>query len=225
MANFIEDLQYFLEKIDNYRNEALYLFIRPHWPRKITPNHITWLRVFIGLLLFVMLFFFKFENKTLVVTLFCIGILTDLIDGPVARGTNRVTEFGAMLDSTADRIIILPIAIYSLFSIHKWLLMILLLVEIINALTSIFYKSKEIYLESNIFGKTKMVLMSVVFIAILLAWPAPPPQFFIYMLWATIPFSFLSIFAKMLELNEKGHIKNKIITKQLKKYETQSKDL
>jgi len=221
----LNDLQYFLEKIDNYRNEALYLFIRPHWPRKITPNHITWLRVFIGIFLFVMLFFFKFENKTLVVTLFCIGILTDLIDGPVARGTNRVTEFGAMLDSTADRIIILPIAIYSLFSIHKWLLMIVLLVEIINALASIFYKSKEIYLESNIFGKTKMVLMSAVFIAILFVWPVPPPQFFIYMLWATIPFSFLSIFIKIVELNDKGHIKNKIITKQLKKYETQSKDL
>lgn len=225
MANFIDDLQYFLEKIDSYRNEFLYLFIKPHWPRKITPNHITWVRVFLGLLLFALLFFFDFQNKVFVVSLFCIGVLTDLLDGPVARGTNRVTEFGAMLDSTADRIIILPIAVYSLFGIHKWLLLALLLAEIFNAITSIFYKSKEIYLESNIFGKTKMVMMSVVFIAILFVWPAPPSQFFIYVLWATIPFTFLSIFNKILELNERGHIKNKIITKQLDKYETQSKDL
>jgi CDP-diacylglycerol--glycerol-3-phosphate 3-phosphatidyltransferase len=215
----IDDLQHFLEKIDSYRDRLLFVFIKPYWPRKITPNHVTWIRIIIGTLLFVMMFFFRYENKALVVALFCIGAFTDLIDGPVARGTNRVTELGAMLDSTADRILILPIAVYSLFSVHKWLLLCLLLAEIINALSSIFYKSKEIYLESNIFGKTKMVLMSVVFIIILFAWPAPPSQFFIYILWATIPFSFLSIFSKMLELNEKGHIKNKIISKQLDKYE------
>ena len=215
---FIDGLQYFLEKLDHYRNELLYLFIKPYWPRKITPNQITWIRVVLGVLIFVLLFWLKIENKTLIVSLFCVGIFTDLIDGPIARGTNRVTEFGAMLDSMADRIIIIPIAVYSLFGIHKWLLLALLLAEIINAITSIFYKSKKIYLESNIYGKTKMVLLSVVFIAILVFWPKPPAIFFVDILWISLIFSFLSIFTKILELNDKGYIKNKIITKQLGKY-------
>lgn len=215
----LNDFKNFLEKIDSYRDKALFVFIKPFWPRKILPNHVTWVRVFISIFLFILLFWFGEENKALVVALFCAGVFTDLIDGPIARGLNKVTEFGAMLDSTADRLLILPIAFYSLYHFHKWLLLILLLVEILNALASIFYKSKEIYLESNIFGKTKMVLMSAVFIVILVMWPAPPPELFDYILWLTIPFSFLSIFTRILELNTKGHIKNKIIKKELNKYD------
>jgi CDP-diacylglycerol--glycerol-3-phosphate 3-phosphatidyltransferase len=207
----LDKLQNFLEKIDTYRNEFLYLFIKPYWPRKITPNHITWIRVFIGLALFIFLFFLGVKDKTLVIWLFCIGVLTDLLDGPVARGTNRVTEFGAMLDSTADRILIIPIAVYSLFTGHKWLLLALLLAEFANALASIFYKSKEIYLESNIFGKTKMVLQSIIFIAILIIFPAPAPEIFADALWISMIFTILSIFTKILELKEKGHVKSKYI--------------
>ena len=112
MRNFLNDLQFFLEKIDHYRDEFLFLFIKPYWPRKITPNKITYVRVFVGVLLFVLLFFFHLENKPLIISLFCLGVITDLFDGSVARGLNKVTEFGAMLDSTADRILILPIASY-----------------------------------------------------------------------------------------------------------------
>ena len=219
MKNIINNLQLFLEKIDNYRDKILFVFIKPYWPRRIMPNHITYIRLAIGVLLFILLFFFSIEDKTLIISLFIAGVLTDFLDGPVARGTNKVTEFGAMLDSTADKILILPIAFYSLFKFHKWLLLILLLVEIINALASIFYKSKEIYLESDIFGKTKMVMLSVVFAVILIIWPRLPSQLFVYILWATIPFSFLSIFTKVLELNAKGHIKNKTVAKQLNNYE------
>lgn len=218
MKTLLEKVQAFLEKLDNFRDEALFIFIKPYWPRKVTPNQITYVRVFVGILLFVLLFFFHIENKPWIIFLFCLGALTDLIDGSVARGLNKVTEFGAMLDSTADRMLILPIAIYSLYGDQKWLLLVLLLAEVANALISLFYKSKEIYLESNIFGKTKMVILCIVFAAILIVWPNPPPEFFIDVAWFSLIFSFLSIFSKILELNNKGHIKNKIIKKQLNKY-------
>ncbi|MEK7658580.1 MAG: CDP-alcohol phosphatidyltransferase family protein [Patescibacteria group bacterium] len=209
MKKLLCDLQFFLEKIDSYRDKVLFIFIKPYWPRKIIPNHITYIRVVIGILLFVLLFFLKIENKPLIISLFCIGLLTDLIDGPVARGTNKVTEFGAMLDSTADRILIIPIAVYSLFNFHRWLLLVLILVEIINAIFSIYYKTKEIYIESNIFGKTKMVLMSIVFAAALIVFPNNLNIIFIYMLWLTLPFSALSILSKLLELKNNDKIKFK----------------
>lgn len=206
MNKVVIKLQTFLEKIDHYRNEFLYLFIRPYWPRKITPNHITWIRVAIGVFLFVGLFFLDIKDKNLVLALFFVGVLTDLIDGPVARGTNRVTEFGAMLDSTADRILILPIAIYSLFMAEKWLLLALIMAEIANALASMFYKSKEIYLESNIFGKTKMVLQSAVFVVILIMWPTLPSKLLLDILWIGIILTALSIFIKVMELKDKNKI-------------------
>jgi len=213
MKKFLNNFQFALEKIDGLRDELLFLFIKPYWPRKIIPNHITYLRVVIGILLFILLFFFGIEDNFLIISLFCIGVLSDIFDGSVARGTNKVTEFGAMLDSTADRILILPIAVYSLFGLHKWLLLSLFLAEIFNALISIYYKSKEIYLESNIFGKTKMVLQSIVFVVILIVWPSSPSQFFISLLWVSIIFTFLSILSRISELKlkpSKLFSKNKI---------------
>lgn len=200
MFKIIDELTSFLENIDKHRNKFLYLFIKPHWPLKITPNHITYIRIVAGVALFVLLFIFNFENKILIISLFCAGVLTDFIDGPVARGTNRVTELGAILDSTADRILIIPITIYGLMKFHKWLLLILLSVEVINLLASLYFRSKEIYLESNVFGKVKMVLFSIVLITILLLWPNEMPKFFTYLLWLTIPLSFLSIYSRMVEI-------------------------
>ncbi|MBI3631379.1 MAG: CDP-alcohol phosphatidyltransferase family protein [Candidatus Staskawiczbacteria bacterium] len=200
MNKFVKDIKFFLEKIDRYRDEVLFVFIKPYWPRKITPNAITAVRIIIGVLLFILLFFFKIENKTLITSLFCLGVMTDLLDGSVARGKNMITELGAMLDPVADRIIIITIAVYSLFQPHRWLLLSLLLIEIINLLVSIYYKTKKVYLESNVFGKTRMVLQSLVFVAILVVWPNPPSQLFVNVLWLSAVFAVLSIFLKILEV-------------------------
>ena len=202
MNKFIEELKLFLEKLDHYRDEVLFVFIKTYWPSKITPNAITTLRIVIGVLLFSLLFFFKIEDKVLIISLFFFGVLTDLFDGSVARGKNMVTELGAMLDPVADRIIIMTIAVYSLFEPHRWLLLVLLLTEIVNTFVSIYYKTKKVYLESNIFGKTKMVLQSLVFVAILIVWPNPPHQFFIDILWISVAFMLLSILSKVLEINQ-----------------------
>lgn len=207
MQRYLHKAEQFLTKIDSFRDKILFRFIKPHWPRKITPNHISYLRAVIGVALFIMLFFLGIENKTLVMSLFCIGILTDFIDGPVARGTNRVTEFGAVLDPVADRFLLVPIAVYALFFRYKWLLLVLFLSEVIGAATSIYYKSKEVYLESSIFGKVKMTLLSVAFVSILITWPYAPPQFFIYLLWLAVPFSVLGSAAKILELKNKANEK------------------
>ena len=200
-----------LTNISNLRDEVLFLFIKPYWPRRIIPNHITYVRLVIGVGIFILLFFFGVENKLLIVSLFCIGLVTDVLDGSVARGTGRVTTFGAMLDSVSDRVLIVPIAAYSLYADHKWMLLCLLLAEAVNAIFSLYYNTREIYLESNIFGKTKMVIASLVLVVILYLFPNPPPLFFIIILWLTIPISFLSIFSKIMELREKNHGANQNI--------------
>ena len=209
----LNDLKFFLEKIDHYRDEVFFVFVKPYWPRKISPNQITWVRIVIGLALFILLFFLDVENKALVVSLFVFGVFTDLLDGSVARGLNKVTEFGAMLDHLADWILIIPIAIYGLYKLQKWLLLFLLIVEVLNFATLIFTKSKNIETKANIFGKTRMVMLCVVFGAILIVWPANTPLFFIYLAWASLLFTILSILVKILDLKNRGHIKNKFVNK------------
>ncbi|MGH7239995.1 MAG: hypothetical protein ACREHG_08005, partial [Candidatus Saccharimonadales bacterium] len=53
---------------------------------------------------------------------------------------------------------------------------------------------------SNIFGKTKMVLQSVAFVAILLFWPHEPHPFFIALLWISLGFLVMSIVFKLLKI-------------------------
>ena len=178
MKTFLDGLKSFLEKIDHYRDEFLFLFIKPYWPRKISPTHVTYVRLVIGVILFVLLFFFGIEDNLLIISLFFFGALTDLFDGSVARALNRVTEFGAMLDPIADRLLILPIAVYSLYKFDRWLLLFLLLTEIIYALVAVFHKSKIAYHSPNIFAKTKTFLLAIVFLVILIVWPARPAIFF-----------------------------------------------
>ncbi|MFA6189973.1 MAG: CDP-alcohol phosphatidyltransferase family protein [Candidatus Staskawiczbacteria bacterium] len=209
VQKFLAKFGTFLEKLDQYRDQVLFILIKPLWPKKISPNQLSYMRIIIGLALFILLFFFNIENKLLIVSLFCIGAISDLFDGSVARGLNKVTEFGAMLDPVADRILILPIAIYSLIEHHKWLLLSLLLAELLGALVSIFHKSKESDVKANIFGKTKMFLLSLVFVAILIAWPNEPHIFFVNIVWTSLLFAVLSVFVRILELNTKGFIKNK----------------
>jgi len=211
IKTFLDDFKDFLEKIDHYRDEFLFLFIKPYWPKKISPNQLTYARVVIGLLLFILLFFFGIENKFLIISLFCVGALTDLFDGSVARGLNKITGLGTMLDPIADRVLIVPIAVYSLYGDQKWLLLLLLLAEVAGALVSLFYKSKEERVNINIFGKTKMVLLSIVFAALLIVWPNAPSIFFIDILWISLIFSLLSIFTRILELKSKGYVKFKNI--------------
>lgn len=216
MISFLGDLKDFLEKIDHYRDQVLFIFIKPLWPRFITPNTITYFRIILGTVLLILLFFLDITDKLIIISLFSIGAISDLFDGSVARGLKEETEFGAMLDPIADRILILPIAVYSLYQSQRWLLLILLLTEILSGGISLFYKTKTGDAKANIFGKTRMVLLSVVFVAILVLWPNPPSLFFVDIIWISLIFSYLSIFIRLLDMLKSGHIKNKVINKEIK---------
>lgn len=196
MLHFLEEITSFLEKMDRIRDKILFAFIEPYWPRKILPNHLTFVRIAIGVCLFILLFLLKNDHIAIVLLLFLIGALTDLLDGSVARSLKKETTFGALLDPMADRILIIPIAVYSLMNAHPMLLFLLILLEVINALVSIVAQSKNIFIAPNIFGKIKMFLQSIVFLAILAFWPAIP-SFFAYLLWLSLVLIAISIYLKI----------------------------
>lgn len=204
MKKIFDGLKSFLEKIDRFRDEALFVFIKPYWPHKIIPNHITIVRIIIGIFLFISLFYYDNNNGWLIIPLFFVGIITDLLDGSVARALHKETKLGAMLDSAADRILIIPIAVYSLFSSNKLLFFVIIVIEVINMIISLVASAKNIFTQSNIFGKIKMVLQSVVFLGILIFWPQTPNILFIYILWASVIFLIASIYLKIKEIYGKN---------------------
>lgn len=197
---FIKDSQFFLERVDVYRDKVVLVGIRPFWPGAVTPNHLTFLRIVIGIFLIFSLFVYQKDNPTLIIPLFFVGMLTDLLDGSIARGYNKITKIGTILDPIADRILIIPIAFYSLIQGHQWLLLILLLLEIINSLLSVYGQLKGTFIQSNIYGKVKMFFHSFAFLGILVAWPKALNLFFVYLLWVSVIIMTVSIYVKFLEV-------------------------
>lgn len=195
-------LQTLLEKIDKLRDRILFPFIRKFWPRKVVPNHLSILKIFLGVILAAMLFM-GFKNKALILTVFCVGLLSDLLDGSVARALNKKTKIGALLDPIGDKVLILPVAIYSLVRNYFWLLFFIIIPEIISGIDAFYYKRKnQDDVDANIFGKTKMVLHSVAFGVILLKWPQPPSQFTTVVLLFSVVFAFLSILVQWLSFKK-----------------------
>jgi len=69
-------------------------------------NKITLTRTFFGIILF---FLIKHDNLILLITAFIVLIIStifDYIDGKIARMTNTTTNFGAIVDPFADKIIV-----------------------------------------------------------------------------------------------------------------------
>ncbi len=197
MVNFLRIFKLLLEKLDKFRDDALFVFIKPYWPREITPNRLTFLRIFIGLFLFISLFYFSNASQILVVSLFVVGALTDLLDGSVARALNEETALGIIIDPIADKILIIPIAVYSLFNSHRWLFLTILLLEIAGGLLSIRNQSNNTVVKSNIFGKVKMVLQSIALAGILIFWSNNPNMIFIDILWLSVLFLAASVVFKI----------------------------
>lgn len=191
----IKKLKNFLEKIDSRRDQLLFPFIKNYWPDYITPNQLTITRIVLAVLL-ASLLFFGFNNKSLIIFVFCIAILLDLLDGSVARCLKKETKIGASIDPLADRILIIPVAIYSLYKNYKSLLFVLLGIEIINAFGALYYKIKRVLIRPNIFGKTKMVLQAVAFGLILINWPLFFSGFSIITLWTSGGFAVADMFFK-----------------------------
>ena len=197
MNTYIDQLAGYLEQLHGQKDQFLFQFVKPYWTRKIMPNHLTIARMIIGFLLFILLFNYKIATAVLILPLFFIGVTTDLLDGVVARAFNEETKLGKILDPLADRALILPVAIYSLFN-NSLLLFVLLFFEIINALLSVLAQGKNIFFGSNIFGRTKMSVQSAVFLVILLFWPLPPSLGSIGILWLSAGLIVISVAQKFL---------------------------
>lgn len=179
------NLKTFLESIDTYRDKLLFGFIKKYWPRYILPNHLTILRAILAFYI-IYLLLAGFTNAFWITLIFVFGALLDLLDGSIARTLNMKTKLGAVIDPLADRLLILPIAIYSLAIRHFWLLAVLLAFEGLNALVGLWRQKKGI-MGATIFGKTKMVLQCVAFaIIIFFDFPNTPSLFPLLLLYTSV---------------------------------------
>ena len=125
----------------------------------INPNFLTFLRI-----LLVPFIIFFYINKYYIISsvFFILAIITDLIDGLMARKYNKETKLGAFIDPLADKILFISLAILFYDYIWTWLFIALIFIEIslifVRIIKIIFYKNNKksnLNIKANIAGKMK----------------------------------------------------------------------
>lgn len=165
-------------------------------PKSFTPNHVSFLRLFICLPLCLLMFLEFFKTAGAV---FILAALMDGLDGSMARMRNQTSSLGTILDPTADKALNMTVFISFLFYIkdssYPWLIMPIIIIDLLLFFTAISKYAIKDYLPNlpekhllrnwlepqkilaaiqvektgaNHWGKTKMVIQIIVLSAMLL---------------------------------------------------------
>ena len=136
-------------------------------------NIITIIRLLLIIPLSVLLYNKGIQN-IIPACLFVFIILTDFLDGYVARKYKQVTKFGKLIDPIVDKLLIVVATVLLIIKniIPVYSLFIFIRDIVIWTSALIIMKKKKIILSSNIYGKTKTVLhfFAILFVLIIGKW-------------------------------------------------------
>ena len=167
----------------------------PVIPTSVRPNHITLFRVcmapVVGWLLYRENFFWGG-------VIFAILVITDGIDGALARSRNIVSDWGKLFDPIADKLLItLAVAVLVTRYMSVWLAGAIILLEIvILILAALCSFGLHQSVQANRWGKLKMLLQSTGIICIILAIATHTPELITaagYIFYTALAVALLSI--------------------------------
>ncbi len=133
--------------------------------------------------------------------LFILAILTDAIDGFIARKYEAISDKGKMLDPLADKILIIGVmlAFFLLLNVYEQKVMILPIIviiirEIIVTVLRRFAKKKGVFVAASIWGKVKTVSQTIALIIYFFAFFVHFPIYGNVALIAASIITFISLF-------------------------------
>jgi CDP-diacylglycerol--glycerol-3-phosphate 3-phosphatidyltransferase len=140
------------------------------------PNALTVLRIFLVPLLVVVLLT-RFEGHLyLGAAIFGLAVLTDYLDGFLARRRNEVTRLGILLDPLADKLLTAAafLSLVEMGLVPAWVVMIVLARELaVTGLRNV-AAGRGMLIRASGLGKAKMVTQVVAILLLLLSRPLPP---------------------------------------------------
>ena len=146
------------QKSNKAKERFLVFLSKRYIPRIITPNLLSWFRICLALVIFLMLFQYS-QWRNWIIGLFIISGITDVFDGPIARAWKLESKKGAFLDRLADKLLICPLVIWMIWKYDKFLVSVLVGTELISLSLAISAMRKGLpsqVTQSNWFGKWKM---------------------------------------------------------------------
>ncbi len=140
------------------------------------PNKLTLIRIF--LVPFLMVFLLISNSRSfhyIAALIFITAIITDWLDGHIARSTSQVTTLGKLLDPIADKLLI-SAALISLVQVGRvpaWMVVLLVGRDIaITGLRAI-AASQGLIIQASDLGKYKMIFEATAVVFLILDWGSP----------------------------------------------------
>lgn len=132
------------------------------------PNQLTVLRFIIGILFLVVLSSKLFH---LALALFLVAMVTDFLDGYLARKKGLISNFGRMADPFADKMIIcggfIILTSFAPSVLEPWMVAVIVVRELVISILRGYAEIRGIPFPSSIWGKFKMAVQSVTLCALL----------------------------------------------------------
>lgn len=145
--------------------------IRKYWPRWLLPNYLTAGRLVVAVLIIPWICFWDYRYNTALAVVIVVALLTDFIDGLVARALMKESMIGSLFDKVADKILMVPIGIMEFWQVDPYLVIFSITgmsVHLASAFLK-FYSSNRQIVPENIYGKLTNCLYAL---GIVLAiWP------------------------------------------------------
>lgn len=143
-------------------------------PNKLTVSRFVLTAVFMGAV-----FWRSPLNDTLALLLFSVASLTDYFDGKIARSRNLITNFGALMDPLADKILTCAAFIAlvergqmlnneTAVKVHAWMVIVIVSRELAITGLRLLAASKQLVLAAERYGKHKTISQMTAIIALLL---------------------------------------------------------
>lgn len=128
-------------------------YVLPIIPRRVKPNHLTFIRLIFSPVLMLALVLEMYETGLI---LFIVLAITDMLDGSMARIRNQITDWGKIWDPIADKLLIGTVVVVLLLKINLVLTVFLLAFEIAFITGGTIMKMNHIDVQANVWGKIKM---------------------------------------------------------------------
>jgi CDP-diacylglycerol--glycerol-3-phosphate 3-phosphatidyltransferase len=143
-------------------------------PNKLTASRFVLTALFMGAM-----FWRSPLNDTLALLLFSVASFTDYLDGRIARSRNLITNFGALMDPLADKILTCAAFIALVerghmvqsdagVKVHAWMVIIIVSRELAITGLRLLAATKQLVMAAERYGKHKTISQMVAIIALLM---------------------------------------------------------
>ncbi len=107
--------------------------------------------------LVIVILFLEYNLNIYALLFFILGVLSDFLDGQIARRTNTVTTIGKIIDPLADKVLVIGIliAMIKTIQIPYWMVIVIVAREFAVTGLRVIASSENVIISANVWGKIK----------------------------------------------------------------------